>query len=83
MDDIYTMKLHDTLNTEGNINITRVPGGWIYNYAMRNYTVMVPYNDEFNNVKYEREVQQAIHAAQMRAMYDVRIPLPSSLSQGV
>ena len=31
-----------------NIHITRVPGGQIYNYALRNYTVFIPYNGEFN-----------------------------------
>jgi len=67
MNDIYAMKLHDTLNTEGNINITRVPGGWIYNYVMRNYTVMVPYHDEFNEAKHEAERQQMISDMQMRA----------------
>lgn len=48
MSNIYTMELHDTLNTDSNIHITRVPGGWIYNYIMRNYTVFIPYNNEFD-----------------------------------
>lgn len=42
------MELHDTLNTDSNIHITRVPGGWIYNYIIRNYTVFIPYSNEFD-----------------------------------
>ncbi len=69
MTDIYSMKLHDTLNTDSNINITRVPGGWIYNYVMRNYTVLVPYSDEFNTVLHEIEHQARIDAIKMQTMW--------------
>jgi len=55
--NIYNMKLHNAVTTENNIHITRVPGGWIYNYLIRNYTVFIPYNDEFNKDK-QRAIRQ-------------------------
>lgn len=54
---IYELKLHDSTWVEEkglNINILRVPGGWIYNQRLLNETitsVFVPFNTEFNNKK--------------------------------
>jgi len=64
---IYNMKLHDTYNEpDSNIHITRVPGGWIYNYVMRNYTVFIPYHDEFDE---ELKAARATAAKQMERSY--------------
>ena len=48
MDRIYKMKLHESF-IDGNINILRVPGGWIYhllycNDDRKNNFVFVPYH---------------------------------------
>lgn len=60
---LYEMKLHDAVE-EGNLNVVRVPGGWIYSLtyqvtykglmgssgATQAYisTVFVPYSEEYN-----------------------------------
>jgi len=61
------MQLHDTLETTGNIHITRVPGGWIYNYLIRNYTVFIPYNNEFN--KQAQQLDYQARRAELSVMY--------------
>lgn len=73
--DIYKMKLHDSFNDDTtNIHITRVPGGWIYNYLIRNYTVFIPYSDEFkvqtiNQSRSDPWAHQSIEEA-MKQMVD-------------
>lgn len=61
MDELYKMNCHDELfpNTEENIRIIRVPGGWIYHIyekqdtgenQMMNYqttSTFVPFDNEF------------------------------------
>jgi len=44
---IYKLKLHETLHDSGgNIDITRVPGGWLYYYVFRKTTTFVAFNDD-------------------------------------
>lgn len=44
--NIHLMGFHETLLI-GNIQIIRVPGGWIYNFQNNGGEVFVPYNPEF------------------------------------
>lgn len=44
--NIHLMGFHETLLI-GNIQIIRVPGGWIYNFQNNGGEVFVPYNAEF------------------------------------
>ncbi len=48
---IYKMKLHECFTIDKNIVITRVAGGWIYEYHNQNENipslVFVPFNNEF------------------------------------
>jgi len=52
-EDIYKLKLHESLSIPPELEITRVFGGWIYrywNYESENYYpngVFVPFNNEF------------------------------------
>ena len=43
---IYTLDLHESLMFEGDIEVFRVPGGWIYSSPSMS-SVFVPYNDEY------------------------------------
>jgi hypothetical protein len=49
---IYDLELHETIRTpeNGNVQVMRVPGGWIYDYFGRG--VFVPYNNEFETNTY-------------------------------
>jgi len=62
LEDIYKLKLHESCCLENmdreEIKITRVPGGWIYNYTevsspvsvaspVAKSVVFVPFNNEF------------------------------------
>lgn len=48
---IYDLKLHEMIEINTHLEITRVPGGWMYTYidlSLENSRgVFVPYNDEF------------------------------------
>lgn len=61
MKTIYDLKLHEILNIQLDKIVTRVPGGWIYcipNNNEQNITynsVFVPYNNEFEGGKYQKE----------------------------
>ncbi|WP_267739633.1 hypothetical protein [Myroides injenensis] len=52
---IYDLKLHESLKFRSRIsesslltfNVTRVPGGFIYQNYDRNAVIFVPYNEEF------------------------------------
>ena len=50
MQDIYKMQLHDLKFIDG-VAITRVAGGWIYDFPSRNGyvggVVFVPFHNEF------------------------------------
>lgn len=59
---IYDLKLNEGIETKssfgGKIEITRVPGGWVWSFEYpgwrQNQVVFVPFNDEFkikNNKK--------------------------------
>lgn len=57
MKDIYELKLHETIDImkdngfpDLKMQITRVPGGWIYNAGAYMNPVFVPYNEEFKAV---------------------------------
>ena len=42
---IYSMGLHETIHEpNGNIEITKVDGGWIYYYVFRQSSIFVPYS---------------------------------------
>ena len=52
-EDLYAMDLHETIgNHHSRFNITRVPGGWIYDTwgetGEAGIAVFVPYHEEFN-----------------------------------
>jgi len=66
MKDIYKLKLHDTCSLQsdrwGDIEIIRVPGGWLYDYTkftsaedelspLAKAVVFVPFNNEFQQKK--------------------------------
>ena len=66
---IYNLELHERIEWD-NINIVRVPGGWVYSviYEMRHNvglnktavqgfigSVFVPYNEEFKGREHEEE----------------------------
>lgn len=50
---VYNLELHENFQESG-LDITRVPGGWIYrfwDYEKRDYytvSTFVPYNEEFD-----------------------------------
>ncbi|MDM1513575.1 hypothetical protein [Myroides odoratimimus] len=54
---IYDLKLHESIRLKSKINetssvtfnVTRVPGGFIYQNYEKNALVFVPYNEEFKN----------------------------------
>jgi len=52
--DLYKMKFHEILNITKWINVTRVPGGWIYSFNYptdegTDYGVFVPFDNEFQS----------------------------------
>ena len=53
MKDIYELKLHESIDImhdngyDLRIQVTRVPGGWIYNHGCHMNPVFVEYNEEF------------------------------------
>lgn len=47
--DIYSMKLHKSIEINKYIVVTRVPGGWIYHFPVKNVSVFVPFDGEFNS----------------------------------
>jgi len=47
MESVYRMELHQKI-IEGNMEILRVSGGWIYTVLGTN-SVFVPFNNEFVN----------------------------------
>ena len=50
MKTIYNLQLHERLNIDKDILITKVPGGWIYELRDTDgwNAVFVPYNVEFD-----------------------------------
>jgi len=47
---IYEMELHERLFISNIMYVTRVPGGWVYEFPGEGHTaavVFVPYNEEF------------------------------------
>ena len=50
---IYDLPLHEWMMVDYGVKVTRVAGGWIYNYADR-YGVFVPYNNEFEQLAKEQ-----------------------------
>ena len=53
--NIYTMKLHETLEIDNGVVVLRVAGGWIYEYYEEQYLykeikemVFVPFSDEYD-----------------------------------
>jgi hypothetical protein len=61
MENIYDLKLHESLKIVGSgidTEITRVPGGWIYNILTyvklddywKSTPVFVPYNNEYQTI---------------------------------
>ena len=54
MDNIYEMKLHETIQEDDGTGIMRVAGGWIYTVINdMPCSVFVPFHNEFMAVKYE------------------------------
>jgi len=55
---LYNMRLHETVQF-GLIQIVRVPGGWIYNFA-EGGEVFIPYSVEFEQdaAYYERDISE-------------------------
>lgn len=61
MEDIYKMKLHETLKISDDTWVLRVPGGWIYevevnmsaeeSHGNTSRIVFVPFNNEFQQKK--------------------------------
>ena len=49
---IYDLTLNEWMMVDFGVKVTRVPGGWIYNYDR--YGVFVPYNNEFEQLVKER-----------------------------
>lgn len=52
--DIYQLGLHESLIEDKSIIITRVPGGWLYQYlsqtAANSSPCFVPFSNEFSTV---------------------------------
>ncbi|MFA5168951.1 MAG: hypothetical protein WC530_10535 [Candidatus Omnitrophota bacterium] len=44
MKSIYDLKLHETW-TDGNLDVLRVPGGWVY--SIYGGVIFVPFDNEF------------------------------------
>jgi len=54
---IYNLKLHEQYKLNDNINILRVPGGWIYMpYNMYENNVFVPFHNEFLQFNFNDEI---------------------------
>lgn len=47
---LYSLELHQQVYINPEINILRVPGGWIYIYKKYNTNTFVPFNNEFQPV---------------------------------
>lgn len=68
---IYNLKLNESFHDDnGNIYITRVPGGWLYYYAFRKSTVFVPYHDDLNEEKHKAEAAVMKQSMAAQAMMD-------------
>lgn len=54
---IYDMRLHETLSLSRYLEVTRVPGGWVYELydpcSEATTAVFVPFDNEFQEVKNE------------------------------
>ena len=56
MNDIYKLKLHESIDSSG-LKITRVPGGWIYmfwDYDKRVFyqtSTFVPFDNEYQKIE--------------------------------
>ncbi len=57
MKELYDMKLHDLMKPYPWIDVTRVPGGWIYTTTFNEATsqCFVPFNREFDE-EYQTEM---------------------------
>ena len=53
MKNLHKMRLHETIRIDQRIKITRVPGGWIYNFIGIKTSTFVPFSHEFELVKSE------------------------------
>jgi hypothetical protein len=53
MKTIYDLKLHESLRINSHIEAHRVPNGWnyIYSYSSGIVIVLVPYSNEFKELK--------------------------------
>lgn len=55
MKTIYELKMHENITIPGDIRVTRVPGGWIYEFRKPHVNILevvfVPYNNEFQTVR--------------------------------
>ena len=45
--DIYKMKLGDLIGIRNDVNVLRVPGGWIYIFYEQEFSSFVPFDNEF------------------------------------
>jgi len=49
--DVYSMDLHQTITVYDDVLVTRVPGGWIYEFQKPQVNILeivfVPFNNEF------------------------------------
>jgi len=57
MNQIYKLELHDTFDAGGNLYVTRVPGGWLYESMAEQVgghfasaITFVPFDNEFQKV---------------------------------
>ena len=48
MEEIYKLKLHESVALNSFMDVIRVPGGWIYDYHVNDVysTVFVPFNND-------------------------------------
>lgn len=75
---IHNLKLHESLNLAGGwLNITRVPGGWVYMHVLdcgeagvRPTSVFVPLNKEFE--------EQDPNAPMMIHCFKCKFPIPTT-----
>ena len=55
--DIYSLKLHEHVDVDTQLNVLRVPGGWIYKFTNYNSklitTSFVPYINETRLMEFE------------------------------
>jgi len=45
---IHQLKENQTTTLPNGVEVTRVPGGWIYYFIFRKTSTFVPYTDEFD-----------------------------------